>query len=101
MLILRFLIFSLIFFLISNCSATTGTALLGPVLTGAKSGSIYQASISYGSNIVINNYKKEFREDKEILKVLDKKIITTPTTLVTVKIDKIEISNVIEPEPLP
>ena len=33
-----------------------GTALLGPVLTGASTGSVYQASLSYGSGKIINNF---------------------------------------------
>ena len=32
------------------------TALLGPVLTGASTGSVYQASLSYGSGKIINNF---------------------------------------------
>ena len=49
----------LFFFLLSNCTAP-GTALLGPIFTGAKTGSIYQASLSYGSSKIIrelNNFE--------------------------------------------
>ena len=54
-----FLLCSLI--LLTNC-ATPSSALLGPIFTGAKTGSIYQASISYGTNKII----KELREiDKQ------------------------------------
>ena len=42
-----------------QCSAPP-TALLGPVLTGAKTGSIYQTSLSFGSNKIID----KLREDK-------------------------------------
>ena len=42
--------------ILSNCS-TPGTALLGPVFTGAKTGSIYQASLSYGTGKVMNKLK--------------------------------------------
>ena len=34
--------------ILTNCSAP-GTAFLGPALTGAKTGSISQATLSYGS----------------------------------------------------
>ena len=44
----------LCFFLLSNC-ATSGTAFLGPIFTGAKTGSVYQASLSYGSGKIIRN----------------------------------------------
>ena len=33
-----------------------GTALLGPVITGASTGSVYQAGLSYGSGKIINNF---------------------------------------------
>ena len=47
--------------LLTNCAAPS-SALLGPIFTGAKTGSIYQASISYGTNKII----KELREiDKQ------------------------------------
>ena len=38
---------------LTNC-ASPGTAFLGPVITGAKTGSVYQASISYSSGKVMN-----------------------------------------------
>ena len=45
-----------------------GTALLGPVLTGASTGSVYQASLSYGSSKVITKItKKTPLENLEIL----------------------------------
>ena len=42
--------------LLTNCSAP-GTALLGPIFTGAKTGSVYQASLSYGSNRIIDEFR--------------------------------------------
>ena len=50
-----FIFISLIF--LSNC-ATSPTAFLGPVFTGAKTGSIYQASLSYGSNRIISKIRE-------------------------------------------
>ena len=38
---------------LNNC-ATPSAALLGPIFTGAKTGSIYQASLSYGSGKIMN-----------------------------------------------
>tara|TARA_A100001015_G_C14777083_1_gene627661 strand:+ start:514 stop:828 length:315 start_codon:yes stop_codon:yes gene_type:complete len=102
----KFLIFLSIFFLVSNCS-TPGTAFLGPVLTGAKSGSVYQASLSYGSNIALDNIKKDFRKKKENLKKTRSKISNkvndfyNPPILLALKTHIIEISKVSEPEPLP
>ena len=44
--------------ILSNCSAPT-SAFLGPIFTGAKTGSIYQASLSYGTNRIIDKIKEE------------------------------------------
>ena len=97
--------------ILGNCSAP-GTALLGPAFTGAKTGSVYQASLSYGSNRIIEELK--LRETIQKIKKLETKIIKETSTLtgiddilsqqnilLTYKIDKIEITDVVEPEPLP
>ena len=39
--------------MVNNC-ATTSSAFLGPIFTGAKTGSIYQASLSYSTGKIIN-----------------------------------------------
>ena len=52
----KFFIF-LSFLFLSNC-VTSPTALLGPIFTGAKTGSVYQASLSYGSNRIINKIRE-------------------------------------------
>tara|TARA_B100001057_G_scaffold63646_1_gene57225 strand:- start:3437 stop:3622 length:186 start_codon:yes stop_codon:yes gene_type:complete len=50
--------FIILFFLLTlnNCSAP-GSALLGPVFTGATTKSFTRAGISYGSNKVMKTYK--------------------------------------------
>ena len=40
-------------FILTNCSAP-GTALLGPAFTGVKTGSVYQASLSFSTGKIIN-----------------------------------------------
>ena len=40
-------------FILNQCT-TPGTALLSPVITGAKTGSVYQASLSYGTGKIMN-----------------------------------------------
>ena len=52
---LFFIFISLLF--LSNC-VTSPNALLGPVFTGAKTGSVYQASLSYGSNRIISKIRE-------------------------------------------
>jgi len=106
--------FILLSLLILNSCATSGTALLGPIFTGAKTGSIYQASISYGSNKIINQFK-----DSEIITSLNNKknqgisnlgnndLINIPYTtndpiiLLSYKVDQINFSEVSEIEHLP
>ena len=98
----------LLFFLIINCSTNPGTAFLGPIITGVKSGSIYQTSLSYSSNKVLENIKTELRVRKENFSQkktnLFKKIqddLEKPSILLTLKIKSVEIAEVVEPEPLP
>ena len=52
---LFFIFISLLF--LSNC-VTSPNALLGPIFTGAKTGSVYQASLSYGSNRIISKIRE-------------------------------------------
>ena len=59
-----FIFLSLI--LLSNCTTPT-TAFLGPVFTGAKTGSVYQASLSYGSNRIISKIR-EFDQNQSLNK---------------------------------
>ena len=68
-----FIFISLIF--LSNC-ATSPTAFLGPVFTGAKTGSIYQASLSYGSNRIISKIR-EFDQKQSLNKDYNKLSIST------------------------
>ena len=102
----KFIIISLI--LLTSCSAP-GTALLGPIFTGAKTGSIYQTSLSYGSNRIFDEFRK-----KENLKTFNNQsfnkskilpdipyIDKDPIIILSYKVNKIEISDVFEPEPLP
>ena len=67
------LIFS--FLVLANCSAP-GTALLGPALTGATTGSIVQASLSYGTNQVIKKIRETSKKTKKQVKKIAKKVET-------------------------
>ena len=89
-----------------QCSAPP-TALLGPVLTGAKTGSIYQTSLSFGSNKIIGKLREDKNNEKQIkisnninlpdIPYIDK----DPTILLAYAVDHVELSEVFEPEPLP
>ncbi len=104
---------SLYFFLLiflSNCTVS-GTAFLGPAFTGVKTGSVYQSSLSYGSNKIVNYMKLEEKiRNIEIKKTLRKitaiphKIYFVdkdPVILMAYKVDRVEFCEISEPEPLP
>jgi len=94
----------ILLFLLSNCTAPTAS-LFGPMMTGAKTGSIYQASISYGSNKIFHDlkdsYNKKINEISKNIPLLESTIIEIPKILSTSTIAKVEFSDPIEPEPLP
>ena len=56
-----FLTFFLI--LLAGC-ANPGTAFLGPIFTGAKTGSAYQASVSFGTNQIVKKIKDDSKKHK-------------------------------------
>ena len=65
----KILIIFLLLFL-TNCSAP-GTALLGPVFTGATTGSVSQASLSFGTNQIVRKIHATSKKSKEILKTIE------------------------------
>ena len=63
----KILIFPLFLFL-TNCAAP-GSAFLGPSITAARTGSVYQAGLSYGSSHVVKKTKEtlvKIQKTKEI-----------------------------------
>ena len=97
----RNFIIALTLLLLNSC-ASTGSAFLGPIFTGAKTGSVFQASISYGTGRIMNellpinnslqlNYppNNHFNSKKE------------PLIIAYYKIDEVKFSEIEEPEPLP
>ena len=102
----KFYIF-FILLILTNC--TSPTALLGPVYTAVKTGNIYQTSLSYGSNRIMDEIKdknKEKNKKQDLKKANTENFNLSPKSAETVillayVVDKIEISDVMEPEPLP
>ena len=105
------ILFFIFFIFLTNCSAP-GSAFLGPIFTGAKTGSITQASLSFTSNKIIDEIKSNEHISKEAR--LENKLIKknlnppnalnsnkNPVILLSYKVKKINISEVVEPEPLP
>ena len=100
-LIKSFLLLS--FFFLTNCVNTT-TAVISPIITGAKTGSLYQASLSYSTNKIINNIKekknnKKITENEKTQKISEN--FKKPQILVSIPFDNVVISELFEPEPLP
>ena len=103
----------LTFFLINGCAGSS-TAFLGPVFTGAKTGSISQSSLSYGSGKIINQINPSKillnnNSTSKIKNIFSSKVKNSdipyidenPVILISYKVDFIEFSEVVEPEPLP
>ena len=93
---------SLLLFLY-NCTSP-GTAFLGPVITGAKTGSVYQASISYSSGKVINVLKdasEDMLAKEKSDKLMDTNTTIQPPVLVAILTPTIEVNDIFEEEPLP
>ena len=93
---------SLLLFLY-NCTSP-GTAFLGPVITGAKTGSVYQASISYSSGKVMNvlrDASKDMLAKEKFGKSIDSNTTIQPPVLVAILTPAIEVNEIFEEEPLP
>ncbi len=98
--------------ILTNC-ATPGTALLSPIITGAKTKSLQQASLSLASSLSSSKTVADFKEtnkdklNKHYSKLSKKIIKNIPyvdkdhNILLAYQVDDIKISDVIEPEPLP
>ena len=87
---------------LSNCAAP-GTAFLGPTITGAKTGSLLQASVSYGSGRIMNSIKQDINnyiEEKKIeinnVASKSKKVFLTKTE--NLKKDLYRVKTYIEPK---
>ena len=66
-----FILFFLIF--LNNCSHP-GTALLGPAFTGVTTGSVGQASLSFGTNQVVKKIRETTIKTKNDVKKIVKKV---------------------------
>ena len=68
----KFIILSLLLIL-NNCASPTA-ALLGPSITGVRTGSIYQAGFSYSSGQVLEKAKKHLEKVKETKKIVSQQL---------------------------
>ena len=99
---IRYVFLIAIQIMLSNCSIP-GSTFLGPSLTAIKTGSISQTSLAYSGNKLVNKIAKEFENQlsEKNSNKNDNIIYNDPVILNTYVVSKIEISDVIEPEPLP
>ena len=90
-------------FLLTNCTTPT-SAFLGPIFTGARTGSIYQASLSYSSNKIIRNLreieKNQFINNTELKDFFVSTFDRNSVLNDTYEVSKIEFSNVTKIKPL-
>ena len=96
----KFFLITILLFL-NNCAAP-GSAYLGPIITGATSKSLAQASLSYSSGLVVKSFKesKIFNQKDEIF-INEDNNNSDPVIILAYAVDEIQISEVYEPEPLP
>ena len=73
--------FLLMFLFLTNCAAP-GTALLSPIITGAKTKSAHQASISLASSISSNQFIKNHANEINKIK---KKVLTKSNKVINIK----------------
>ena len=105
---IRKIIFILCLITLNSC-APSGSALLGPIFTGAKTGSIYQASLSYGTGKIMYNMMPTeiYIDDEKKLNKVNKSLPKIPFTkrnpiiISYYRVDNVTFTDVIEPEPLP
>ena len=89
--------------LLTNCTTPT-SAFLGPIFTGAKTGSIYQASLSYSSNKIIRNLreieKNRFLNNTELKDFFISTFDRNSELVDAYEVSKIEFSNISKTKPL-
>ena len=104
----KFFLILFLFFLLNQC-ASPNVAFIGPVFTGVKTGSIYQASLSYSTGKITNHLIEDEINIKNTLtnvklnKSFSKMASNNrdPIIVSFYKVERIKFSEVLEPEPLP
>ena len=84
--------FILSLFVLNNCAAP-GTALLGPSITVARTGNIYQAGLSYGSSHVIKKTKESIDKIKETKTIVYKRVDELNKKIKNEELNKVALKN--------
>jgi len=87
----KFIILSL-FLLLTNCAAP-GSALLGPSITAARTGSVYQAGLSYGSSHIIKKTKETLVKIEETKKIAYQHVDQLQKKIIKNKLNKVVSRN--------
>jgi hypothetical protein len=87
----KFIILSLLLIL-NNCASPT-TALLGPSITGVRTGSIYQAGFSYSSGQVLQKAKKHLEKIEKTKKIVSQQIDQLNDKIIKDKLNRVVSSN--------
>ena len=87
----KFIILSLLLIL-TNCASPT-TALLGPSITGVRTGSIYQVGFSYSSGQVFEKAKKHYEKIEKTKKIVSKHLDQFNDKIVKDKLNRVASSN--------
>jgi hypothetical protein len=77
---------------LTNC-APPGSALLGPSITVARTGNLYQAGLSYGSSKVIKKTRESIQKIKETKKIVYQQIDQLHKKIEKDKINKAALQN--------
>ena len=78
--------------ILTNCGIP-GTALLGPSITGARTGSVYQAGLSYGSSHLIEKTKKSLTAIKQAKANVYKQVGHVHKKIKKVELNKVVFKN--------
>ena len=87
---LKKIIILLILLFLNNCGAP-GTAFLGPSVTVARTGNLYQAALSYGSGHVIKEAKKGIEKIQENKTIVYKQVDQINQMIKKDKLNKIAL----------
>ena len=86
------IIILLLMLVLTNC-APTGTAFLGPSITAARTGSVYQAGLSYGSGHVIKITKESLKKVKKTKTTVYQRVDQLHKKIKEDKLNKVVLKN--------
>ena len=86
------IIILLLMLVLTNC-APTGTAFLGPSITAARTGSVYQAGLSYGSSHIMKKTKESLDKIRETRTFVYQRVNRLSKKIEKDKLNKVDLKN--------